>query len=266
MRGTGHHEAFERWWADTARSDYLGFQDGRPGDEVTFYYDPTIDRHLRLPAAWGALFPSYFLAPQKPDEARALLAAALTQSGLAATPTNLPGPQRTPMIMHLAREWGMTELAGALVAAADARFEPTWDRARGEFTWGFGLAEEHPRGQFNAAMAAAEAMSEGAWWRLFNVNPGDRFSEPTVCGVDFPDLALRQAWWDREAQRLTIATEPRNAAVAGQPTRFTITNLGDASRFTLDDPVSAAHLRVSGPGQIELTTTIGAHRFALSRR
>jgi hypothetical protein len=232
---------------------------------VTFYYDPTIEHHHRLPVAWAALFPSYFLAPQKPLEARALLDAALAQSGLALAPESLPGPQRTPMILHLTREWGMRDLTAGLTAAADAQFEPTWDRQRGEFTWGFGLGEEHPRGQFNASMAAAEAMREGAWWALFNVSPGSRFAEPTVRGVDFPDLVLRQAVWDREREQLVVATAARNAEVAGRPTRFAVTNLGDASRWELVDADDGVSLGVAGPGELEVATTLGAHAFALRR-
>jgi hypothetical protein len=232
---------------------------------VTFYYDPTIEHHQRLPAAWAALFPSYFLAPQKPTEAGALLDAALAQSGLPLTPNVLPGPQRTPMILHLAREWGMRDLAAALAGAADAQFEPTWDRERGEFTWGFGLGEEHPRGQFNAAMAAAEVMSDGAWWRLFNVSPGGRFTDPTVRGVDFPDLVLRQATWDGEREQLVIATAARNAAVVGRPTRFTVANLGDSSRWSLVDADATVVITVAGPAELEVETTIGRHAFALRR-
>jgi len=32
-------------------------------------------------------------------------------------------------------------------------------------------------------MAAAEVMTEGAWWRLANVASEARFGEPTVVGV-----------------------------------------------------------------------------------
>jgi hypothetical protein len=160
---------FEQWWARTARTEYLGFTDGQPASEVTFYYDPSIDYHHRLPVGRAGLFPAYFLAPQKPAEARALFEAGLAQSGaLDPSAANEPlSPQRTPMIIHLAREWGLDNLADRLQLAANDAYEPSWDRERGEFTWGFQLDEEHPRGQFNASMAAAEAVSEGAWWHLF---------------------------------------------------------------------------------------------------
>ena len=39
-------------------------------------------------------------------------------------------------------------------------------------------------------MAAAQVATRDSWWRLANVAPGSRFTEPTVEGVDFPTVAL----------------------------------------------------------------------------
>lgn len=120
------------------------------------------------------------------------------------------------MTMFLAREWGVHDLADALQASADARYQPTWDKVRGEFTWGFELDEPHPRGQYNGHMAAAEVMTEGAWSCLANVGSEARFVEPTVVGVDFPRLAMRQAVWDAGEQVMALTTQPMTAD-AGQP-------------------------------------------------
>jgi hypothetical protein len=234
---------------------------------VTFYYDPTIDHHHLLPVGQAGLFPAYFLAPQKPTEARALFDACLAHAGLLPPGgrIELPGPQRTPMMIHLAREWGLDDLAGRLQETADAVYEPTWDPERGELTWGFQLGEEHPRGQFNAAMAAAEVMSEGAWWRLFNIGPGSRFQEPTVAGIDFPDLTVTQAWWDNDAERLLVTTAPKSSRVAGRPTSFTVLNLPEASAWRLqrdDDPPMVVH---PADGSLAVATTIDSHRFALDQ-
>ena len=115
----------------------------------------------------------------------------------------------------LARNWAVTDLADALQAACDEHYPPTWDHERGEITWDFGLGEPHPRGQYNATMAAADAMTEGAWWRLGNVPSTDRFDEPTVCDVDFPTVALTRAEWDRDASAAPPRRcTPMNDAVA----------------------------------------------------
>jgi hypothetical protein len=232
---------------------------------VTFYYDPSIDYHHRLPVGWAGLFPAYFLAPQKPAEARALFETGLEQTGMldSSDAIELPGPQRTSMIIHLAREWGLDDLAARLQQAADEDYEPSWDRERGEFTWGFQLDEEHPRGQFNASMAAAEALTEGAWWRLFNVGPRNRFAQPTVTGIDFPDLVVTQGYWDTETAQLLVATAAKNRRVVGRPTTFKIINLDTAATWRLerdDAPPETVHPDGS---ELIVATTIDSHRFAL---
>jgi len=51
----------------------------------------------------------------------------------AAPSARLDGPQRTPMIIHLAREWGLHSLADALWESAGEHYEPTWRDEDGEF-------------------------------------------------------------------------------------------------------------------------------------
>ncbi len=127
--------------------------------------------------------------------------------------------------LFLAREWGDVELEASLRDALEAHYEPTWDRRRGEFTWGLGLGEEYPRGQYNGFLAAAEAVSSGAWTRMSESplpkQPG------LVEGVDFPTVALRQARW--EAGTLHLQLHPQNDDVVGQPTRFRVTGLAGPS-------------------------------------
>ena len=96
-------------------------------------------------------------------------------------------PRFTLWGLILAREFGDTAIYDKLEAHCEAHHEPTWDTAAGEFTWGFGLNEPHPRGQFNATRMMAEALSEGSWRRLFNAPNLGKLDEPTVYGVDFPD-------------------------------------------------------------------------------
>ena len=55
-----------------------------------------------------------------------------------------------------------------------------------------GLNEPHPRGQFNAFLAAAEAAGPGMWSRL-SAAPLEPC--PQVVGIDFPDMALSRAEW-----------------------------------------------------------------------
>ena len=257
--GTDHHEVFDTWW-DIARRDYLHLDGDEPPSMVTFYYDPIIDEHLELPAISAAI-PAIYLAPQVPDEARRLWDIARSQIGILEVngPVPVIGPRFSAMALLLARNWGVTDLADALQIACDEHYPPTWNAERGEITWDFDLGEAHPRGQYNAMMAAAEVMTEGAWWRLSNVASTARFDQPTVSGVDFPTVALTRAEWDDGTQQLHLSLHPMNASVQGRPTTLRVTGLVDSSRWmvrSIDGPPVTA---VGDGTDLLLQTTVGEH-------
>ena len=231
--GTTHHDVFLSWWANTARPTYLGFDGDRPSDAPTFYFDPIADVHHRLPAFAGSTFVAHYVAAQVPADARALWDSARAQMGLIDPPFSPTlDPRGAALYLFLAKEWDLPELAAAVIRDADERHQPTWNRDAGEFTWGFGLDEAHPRGQWNAAMAAAEANSPGGWWRLANEYDAGRFDQPAVVDVDFPTVVPTQAWWDDATQRLVVSLAPQNDAVVGQPTSFRIINLPDPAAWS----------------------------------
>ena len=113
----------------------------------------------------------------------------------------------------------MDELETWLVEAIEASYEPSWDVERGEFTWGLGLDEPHPRGQFNAFLAAAEAAGPGRWAGL-SAAPIERC--PRVVDVDFPAVALRRAEWVDDALHLRLAPWRPDP---GRTTTFRITGV-----------------------------------------
>jgi hypothetical protein len=159
---------------------------------TTFYYDPQLDVHHRLPVA-TAMTTAYYAAPQAPEDARRLFDAACISIGLNGTrQPPLPASRGFGSALILAREWGIDELAQHTSAMIEASYEPTWDTERGEFTWGMGLDEPHPRGQFNAFLAAAEAAGPGMWTRL---SDAPLEACPQIVDVDFPTMALSRAEW-----------------------------------------------------------------------
>ena len=262
--GTNHHEAFDTWW-QIARRDYLHLDEDGPPTRVTFYYDPIIDEHLELPAI-GAAIPAIYLAPQVPDEARRLWDAARSQIGILDVngPVPVIGPRFTAMALLLARNWGVDDLAVALEVACAEHYPPTWDQERGEVTWDFGLGEPYPRGQYNAMMAAADVMTERAWWSLSNVSSAARFSEPTVHGVDFPTVALTQAEWVKRSSRLFVTLRPKDESSAGRPTSFQISGLDNPAAYTArstSDVPTSSDVR---DGVLHIHTTIGAHLIEIA--
>jgi len=230
-----------------------------PPQAVTLYYDPLLDVHHRLPV-FVSVINALYLAPQRLDEARRLFDAGLGMLGaIGDGPPMVVGERLTGVGLLLAREWGLDDTAARLAAGADASYEPTWDRERGEFTWGFALDEPHPRGQFNAILAAAEAVTPGAWTALANSPPPA--SAPEVEGVDFPTVALRQAAW-RDG-RLHVSMSPMNDDVAGAPTSWRVTGLDDPARWSArsngDVPVST---RVEADDLV-VDTVVGNHAYVV---
>jgi hypothetical protein len=262
--GTNHHEAFDSWW-DYARGEYLHLDAEEPPAMVTFYYDPIIDEHLEVPAAVGGAIPVIYLAPQVPEDARKLWDIARAQLGMleVSGPVPVIGPRFTALAMLLARNWAVHDLADALESACDEHYPPTWDEERGEVTWDFGLGEPHPRGQYNATIAAADAMTEGGWWRLGNDSSQARFSEPTVSGVEFPTVALTRAEWDSDARQLHLALDPMSNGVVGRPTQMRVRGLDDPAAFSANSPDGGpVEAEVQG-NDLVLRTQVGRHALVV---
>lgn len=160
--------------------------------------------HHRLPVQ-AALTTSFYAAPQEPTDAMRLFEAGYRSIGLdAEPPLALPlNPSRAiGSSLVLAKQWGLDDLVDRLERAIDASYEPTWDTERGEFTFGLRLGEPHPRGQFNAFLAAGEAAGPGMWTRL---SEAPLEPCPQVVGVDFPTMAFTRAEWVDGNLRLRLA-------------------------------------------------------------
>ncbi len=252
--------AFRDWW-QFARSEYQGLVSDAPPSIVTMYYDPLLDVHLRVPVA-SALGNQLFISPLVPEDSRRIFDAAAGSVGLLEDeipPERFREPRQPAGAWFLAKEFGLTEVAGRIAAGLDVTQQPTWDRERGEFTWGCNLDEEHPRGQFNAWLAAAEANSPGAWTRLATERLPK--GEPLVVGVDFPRVALSEARWVDGVLHLALA--PRNEAVIGEPTSFRVTGLEDPGSWSVSGPAGTETSVVDGA--LEVRTVVGPHELQVQR-
>lgn len=221
---------------------------------VTLYYDPLLDVHHRLPAFTGVMNTIY-LAPQVPDDARRLFDAALGQAGI----LHGDGPaigfneRTTTIALLVARDWGLDDLAARLQAGCEANYEPTWNGD--EFWWGFGLDEPHPRGQWNALLAAAEVTTTGAWTRF--ANEYVPYTGPELRDVDLDVIGIRQADW--VDGRLLITTVAAAPATEGSTTRIRVSGLDDPSRAVVE---GNARSHVEGPDLI-IGLRAGSHALTV---
>ena len=233
----------------------------QPPQVVTLYYDPLLDVHHRLPVML-AIINALYLAPQRPEDARRLFDAGMGMLGALGDGAPLViGERLTGVALLLAREWGIEVTESRLSAGVEQSYEPTWDAARGEFWWGFGLAEEHPRGQFNAILAAAEAVNPGAWTALANRRPPPLRAE--VTGVDFPTVGVRAAEWRDD--ELHVETAAMSHAVRGAPTSWRVAGPDDPSRWTVSTANGApASTRIDG-ADLVVETVVGDETYAVRR-
>jgi Linalool dehydratase/isomerase len=165
----------------------------------------------------------------------------------------------------LAAELGDTRRQSALRAYLDAKCSPTWDRERAEFFYTFGINEPWPRGQMNAwVMPSRLVHRTGMWRELFQAPDARRHTEPTLSGVDFPRLRVRQAWYDRSARTLRIALATPFAELAGRATSVTISNLAPMARYAVRLDGTVTEYSTDTRARIELPVTYGAHTIEIA--
>ena len=215
------------------------------------YYDPVIDEHHGHGPV-GLALPAWYLAPQRREVAQAgwelsaMLSGALGDGPIA----GLDNPLNTVALLQLAGEFGEDSVRERIWDAAEVFLEPTWDRASGEFTLGFGLGEPHPRGQLNARAMAARACTAGAWARIFNEPNLSKFDQPTVVGVDFPTVALSEARWHVGRGELRVRAVAKNELLGGEPAQFRVTNVADASGWSLRSEAAPTRPLESAAGDV----------------
>ena len=271
LYGSDWHRVFNHWW-ERAKDLYgLGRIQGRGTDRSTLYYDSLVAYH-HMTAASGHLMLAHELIAQKYEEAKLLFRGAAeylgwttrdeVKEGTIDFTTLKPEPSATIRGLTLSREFGEDAIYAKLKDYAEKHYEPTWDRESGEFTWGFGLNELYPRGQYNASMAVHEAGSRDAFWRLYNQPNHKKFLEPTVYDIDFPSVCVSQAWYDAERRTLIVSTDTGLPGAAGQSTSFKVSRV-DVNNVSVrvDDHLSDQWSIVDG--DLEIVTTVGEHTFLI---
>lgn len=163
--------------------------------------------------------------------------------------------------LSFAKEFNDVERLQGLRQWFDAHYEPTFKD--GEFFYTFGMQESWPRGIPNAHASMGHVGEAGAMRRLYNEPNMDKFSQPTVTGVDWPSITVRQAYYDAEKDALIFGTTT-GVGRTGSRTTFNVTNLDvSADHEVIVDGQPTDSWVSTAPGEITVQTTIGDHTFVI---
>ena len=258
--GRNTHLAFENF-IGYARENYFRVgPDGRL-QSVTSYYDP-IEKFHAGGAVAGGLMTAHLMQPQNPEVGRLLYDAAANALGWR-NPTGATAANTTGLVM--AREMGDEVAYQRLRDAAERQYNPRFFGEQQEkFGWFVSPTEAFPRGQACAMLMAAEVAEPGDWTRAFQAPHLDKYTAPTVEGIEFPSLGVSQAWNDRATGTLHVVTYAAAPDRRGTETRWRVTNLAAVSNLTVrlnGQPFS--RFSAVGPRTIEITSTIDAHQFEI---
>lgn len=259
--GKKTHQAFENFIGYT-RDNYMKLGSDGTLQSITTYYDPVEKFHYGASRA-GGLTTAHLMAPQNPELARVLYEGAANAAGWRA-PAGDVRASTTGLVM--AKELGDDAAYARLRAAAEREYQPKFFGDHQEqFGWFFNNKEGFPRGQGSATLMAAEiASGPGDWTRAFEARYMDKFTAPTVEGIEFPSLGVSQAWNDRDTGTLHVVTYAAAPDKRGAPTRWRVTNLPSVTSITLRaNGQPFTRFVAVGPRTIELTTTIDAHQFEI---
>lgn len=258
--GRDTHRAFENF-VGYARKNYIKVgADGRL-QSVTSYYDP-IEKFHAGGNVVGGLGTAHLMLPQNRELATLLYDAAADalgwRSGTGEVRANSTG-------LVLAKELGDAVAYGRLRAAAEREYEPrVFGQQQEQFGFFFNNKEGFPRGQGSAMLMAAEVAGPGDWARAFQTPHLDKYTAPTVEGIDFPALGVSQAWNDEASGVLHVGTYAAAPEKRGSATRWRVINLPRVTNLTVRlNGAPFNRFTAAGPDAIEIESTIDAHQFAI---
>ncbi len=151
----------------------------------------------------------------------------------------------------LAAEVGDIETRDKLIAFADKKYEPVLENGMLRYPYSLSKGSTNLTGKL---LACARAMSENGFHRMHN-RPFDdaHFKEPKVTNVDFPNVLLRRAIYDRDRKALIVTTGPGAAGQAD--TSLKIERLDPSATYLLT--IDGKQLEtVQGREAIDITVSL----------
>ncbi len=271
---TSAYEGYKRY----QRENFMGNGTGTgPIDWLSLYWDPTLpfnmknEEHQFAYNWWANVWNGLPLDPQLFERLYegAKRRFFTPQEDGSAYSIGLPGldgdyQYATICAASAAKEIGDNEAFEAFNLWIQNNYQPTWDANSGAFYFHLGLNEEWPRGQLNDWLMPAYTITQpGQWRKLFREPNTAKFYQPTLTGVDYPALFVRQAF--AEDDSLYAAFTSTDATRAGSATTVTVTNLVPGARYqTIVDGKSRGET-VSDAGDLTVDLTIGTHTLLVRR-
>ena len=171
-------------------------------------------------------------------------------------------PASTSGALTYAREIGDVERAEALEQWMNTQGGATYDN--GEFYFTYGLEEEWPRGIPNAWATLGYIGGPGSLRRTYNELNLEKFSQPTLEGVDYPGVNVSQATYDAAKDALVVSISPGTARV-GSITTFRVTHYpyGERGHQVLMDGKEHDDWSNAGPGEIVVRATVDDHTLVI---
>jgi hypothetical protein len=254
------HGAFENW-IEFMRENYMGINAQNQIEWTTLYYDPLAEFKVNVPGAGGGVGSAFYLLPQSPELATQIYDAAANAQGWR-DPRREIQPSAQGLVM--AKALGDHTAVSRLSAAAERFSEPKWfGEDNDRFGWWFNNGEPWPRGQGSAQQMISE-IAEGDWIEAFKVKHLDKFTAPTLEGVDYPTIGVDSAWNDKDNGVLNISTYAADRNANGQSTSWRITNLPNAAEaVVICDGATISDVQVLNDNTIVVPTDIGQHQYQI---
>ena len=254
------HGVFEDW-VQFMRDNYMGINAQNQIEWTTLYYDPIADFKVNVPGAAGATNSAFYLLPQSPELATQIYDAAANTFGWR-DPRQEIRPSANGLAM--AKALGDHTAVSRLSAAAERYSEPKWfGDDMDKFGWWFNNGEPWPRGQGSAQQMISE-VAQGNWVDAFKVQHLDKYSAPTLEGVDYPNLGVDTAWNDKDSGVLHVGTYAADRNRSGDATSWQITNLPNAGdAVVICDGTAISDVQVLNANTIRVPTDIGQHQYQI---
>lgn len=258
---TNSHGVFENW-IEFMRDNYMSINAQNQIEWMTMYYDPIAEFKVNIPGTGGAgVGTAFYLMPQSPELATQIYEATANAQGWR-DPKREIRPNTNGLVM--AKALGDHTVVSRLSAAAERYSEPKWfGEEMDKFGWWFNNGEPWPRGQASAQQMISE-IAEGNWIDAFQAKNLDKYTAPTVEGIDYPSLGIDTAWNDKESGVLHVGTYVADRSRAGESTSWQITNLPNAAdAVVICDGTTISDVQVLNANTIRVPTDIAQHQYQI---